>query len=72
VSSPLHSGYPGGPLTLMFAGFSALILVRQIRQVLRAKVTRKDPRAEIFVGIIALYLMLTAVWEVWVHSKGPT
>ena len=62
--------YPGTPVMLIVAGFCGFLVGRSILSAYRRKhdaALRQNPGASVWVAIVAAYLLVMALWAIWVH-----
>ena len=70
MQSPATSGYPGTPAMLIFAVFASFLLAKALSSALRGRrdsAGNSDWRKYAVVGIIAAYLLGTAIWAMLAH-----
>jgi hypothetical protein len=68
MSGPVSSGYPGAGFTSVLAAFFAFILGRTAWLAYKSRsdtAGRRDWRKYLFVALVALFLLTTAIWSVW-------
>jgi hypothetical protein len=72
VAGPVTSGYPGTPVMLVVAGFSAFMLGKAVWLAVKARrdtASRRDWRGYVAWGIGATYLLATAIWAIYAHRS---
>lgn len=75
MGSPLHSGYPGTPIALLFAGASAFMVVKyavHAYKVRRRIVVQRSPIDDGRLGFIWAFFMIMALLSIWAHYRAPT
>lgn len=73
MASPLHSGYPGTPVALLFGAVSAFMVVKfavHAYKVRRGSVVRRNPIDDGRLGIIWAFFLVMAVWAIWAHHAA--
>ena len=73
--SPLHSGYPGTPIALVFAIISAIMVLRfaiEFYKVRRKIITPKNPINDGRIGIIWIFFLIMAILSIWQHYVHST
>ena len=69
-AGPVGSEYPGTPVAIVMAAFCAFLVGKFLLSAFRRKrdrTTKQNYGADVVVAIVAAYLLVMALWAIWIH-----
>lgn len=69
-AGPVGSEYPGTPVAIVMAVFCAFLAGRSLLSALKRRsdrTTKQHYGADVVVAIVAAYLLVMALWAIWIH-----
>ena len=69
-AGPVGSEYPGTPVAIVMAAFCAFLVGKSLLSAFsrrRDGTTRQSYGADVLVAIVAAYLLVMALWAIWIH-----
>ena len=69
-AGPVGSEYPGTPVAIVMAAFCLFLVVRSSMSAFRRRRERSTTQrygADVVVAIVAAYLLVMALWAIWIH-----